>query len=60
MTDHKDMILCMFFPSENHLATGSKDKTIKIYTLDGEKVATLIGHHAAICTLSMVKDYYGK
>ena len=60
LTNHKDVILCLFFVDMNHVATGSKDKTIKIYNFDRERVATLIGHNAPICTLSLVKDYSGK
>ena len=34
VTDHEDAILCIFFVG-NYIATGSKDKTINIYTLTG-------------------------
>ena len=43
-----------------YIATGSKDKTINIYTLDGEKITTLRGHDASICCLSAVVNGYGK
>ena len=33
VTDHSDAILCVFFVDGNHIATGSKDKTINIYSL---------------------------
>lgn len=52
VTDHNDAILCIFFIGDKHIATGSKDKTINIYTLDGSKIATLRGHDAPICSLS--------
>ncbi len=35
VTDHGDAILCIFFINERYLATGSKDKTINIYSVDG-------------------------
>lgn len=54
MTDHSDAILCIFFVDNRQIATGSKDKTINVYNIDGSKVVTLRGHDASICTLSSV------
>lgn len=55
-TDHADSILCIFFIDNRLIATGSKDKTIHIYTIDGEKVNTLRGHDASICCLSTIQS----
>lgn len=55
MTDHSDAILCIFFVNNQYIATGSKDKTINIYTLDGKKITTLRGHDAPICSLRTIK-----
>jgi len=52
VTDHNDAILCVFFIGDKQIATGTKDKTINIYSLDGSKTATLRGHDAPICSLS--------
>ena len=35
VTDHTDAILCIFFINERYIATGSKDKTINIYSIEG-------------------------
>lgn len=59
VTDHSDAILCIFFVSQKYVATGSKDKTINIYSFDGSKVATLKGHNASICCLSMIRNLNG-
>ena len=56
VTDHQDSILCVFFVNEKFIATGSKDKTINIYSISGEKVTTLRGHTASICCLSMIRN----
>ena len=55
VTDHEDSILCIFFINNKYVATGSKDKTINIYTLEGKKVTTLRGHDASICSLTTIK-----
>jgi WD40 repeat protein len=59
VTDHSDAILCIFFINDRYIATGSKDKTINVYSFDGEKVATLKGHNASICCLSMIRNING-
>lgn len=41
ITDHQDSILCIFFIDNQFIATGSKDKTINIYDLEGKKLTTL-------------------
>lgn len=46
----------MFLIDNRYIATGSKDKTIRIYTFDGKKHTTLIGHEASICSLSSVQN----
>lgn len=56
VTDHADAILCIYFIDSRYIATGSKDKTINIYTFDGKKVTTLRGHEASICSLSAVQN----
>lgn len=56
VTDHGDAILCIYFVDSRYIATGSKDKTINIYTFDGKKVRTLKGHDASICSLSSVQN----
>ncbi len=44
-TDHTDSILCIYFVNDQHIATGSKDATINIYTIEGgKKVRKLKGH----------------
>lgn len=55
VTDHTEAILCIFFINDKYIATGSKDKTINIYSTDGSKVTTLRGHAASICCLSMIR-----
>lgn len=55
VTDHQDSILCIFFIDNQFIATGSKDKTINIYDLEGKKITTLRGHDASICSLSTIK-----
>ena len=52
--------MCIFYVSEKYIATGSKDKTINVYSVNGEKVATLRGHNSAICCLSMVTATNGE
>lgn len=54
VTDHSETILCIFYIDNRFIATGSKDKTINVYTFDGQKVTTLRGHDASICSLSSV------
>lgn len=43
-TDHSDAILCVYFIGDKYVATGSKDKTINVFTVEGKKTATLRGH----------------
>lgn len=43
-TNHTAAVLCAIFIYDKYIATGSKDNTINIYTLEGKKVATLEGH----------------
>jgi WD40 repeat protein len=59
VTDHNDAILCAFFIGDKQIATGSKDKTINIYSLDGSKIASLRGHDAPICSMSEIKGLNG-
>lgn len=56
VTDHSDSILCIYFIDNRYVATGSKDKTINVYGIDGRKVTTLRGHDAAICSLSSIQN----
>lgn len=58
-TDHRDSILCIQFIGDKFVATGSKDHTISIYSLEGKKVNSLRGHSAAICCLSNVRGPSG-
>lgn len=58
-TDHTDSILCIHFVGSNYIATGSKDTTINVYSLDGRKIRYLKGHQAAICCLAFVKGPSG-
>lgn len=58
-TDHTDAILCIYFVNDKFIATGSKDKTINIYSIDGKKVTTLRGHEASICCLSSIRNING-
>jgi WD40 repeat protein len=58
-TDHSDSILCIHFLGDKYVATGSKDTTLNIYSLDGRKLRTLRGHEAAICCLATVKSQSG-
>ena len=44
---------------DKFLATGSKDNTINLYTLDGKKYKNLRGHQAAICCLAYVRGPSG-
>lgn len=59
-TDHSDSILCIHFLNDQYVATGSKDATINIYSLEGKKVRKLKGHEASICCLSSVKNLNGE
>ena len=43
-SDHNEEILCIYFLNDRYIATGSRDKSIIIYTVDGQKVTTLYGH----------------
>ena len=47
--------MCIFFINDKYIATGSKDKTINIYSVDGQKITSLRGHAASICCLSMIR-----
>ena len=58
-TDHSDSILCIQFIGDRYVATGSKDTTINVYTLEGRKIQTLRGHNAAICCLASMKTQSG-
>ena len=58
-TDHSDSILCIHFVGDRYVATGSKDTTINIYSLDGRKLRTLRGHEAAICCMAYVRSQGG-
>jgi len=49
----------MAFIDDQYIATGSKDATVNIYTIDGKKLRTLKGHQAAICCLATVKNANG-
>lgn len=60
ITDHSDAILCVLMVGESHIATGSKDKTINIYSLGGDKEATLRGHNSAICCLAVIRNIHGE
>ncbi len=59
-TDHTDSILCIHFLGDRYVATGSKDTSINIYSLDGRKIKVLKGHDAAICCLSTVRTSLGE
>ena len=54
-TDHQDSILCIHFVADKYVATGSKDHTVNVYSLDGKKLTNLKGHKAAICCLALIK-----
>jgi WD40 repeat protein len=58
-TDHSDAILCIYFLNDQYIATGSKDATINIYSLEGRKVRRLKGHEASICCLSSFRNLNG-
>lgn len=58
-TDHSDSILCIYFINDQYIATGSKDASINIYSLDGKKVRKLKGHEASICCLSTFRNING-
>jgi len=51
--------LCIYFVSDKYIATGSKDTSISIYSLDGKKVRSLRGHEASICCLASVRNLNG-
>ncbi len=55
---HKDVILdLMFSPNGRMLASGSKDKTIKLWDVDsGDLIRTLIGHEWGVYCLSFSPD----
>lgn len=57
-TDHGDSILCIYFV-DRFIATGSKDSTINIYSLEGKKLRSLRGHEASICCLSSTRNLNG-
>lgn len=38
------------------MATGGKDATINVYSVDGGKITTLKGHSASICSLALIND----
>jgi len=52
--EHTDSILCGIVINNKFLVSGGKDGLLVVQTLDGEKVVTLRGHEAGICTLSLI------
>ncbi len=54
---HTDTISHIAFSADGQLiASASRDKTIKIWSMDGKNIATLTGHNDAISNLSFSAD----
>ena len=54
---HKEMILCLCAISNKILASGSKDKTIKIWNIEDRSImSTLTGHTRAVNVLCNIKE----
>ncbi len=54
---HVDIITHLVFsPDGRFIASASRDKTIKIWSIDGKNIATLTGHEDSIISLSFSAD----
>ena len=54
---HVDIITHLVFsPDGRFIASASRDKTIKIWSIDGKNIATLTGHEDSITSLSFSAD----
>jgi len=55
LTGHDDLVCCMIIVANGIIASGSNDKTIKIWdTKSGKCVNTLTGHHGWVyCMISV-------
>lgn len=56
--DHKDLVNAVAFGAD-WVATGSHDKTIRIYSADGTHLRTLEGHASAVVSLAATPDGRG-
>ena len=56
----QDVILCtIFINGGKHIAVGSKDRCIYIYsTANGSLITQLHGHQASVCSLSNFGDFF--
>lgn len=52
---HTDITLCSV-GYKNTIITGGKDAIVTVNSLDGEKVITLRGHQASVCSMSIIKS----
>jgi WD40 repeat protein len=54
---HTDKVTSISFsPDGKMLASGSKDKTISLWSIDGKKIAKLRGHGASVTSVSFSRD----
>ncbi|RUT08805.1 hypothetical protein DSM106972_008580 [Dulcicalothrix desertica PCC 7102] len=54
---HKDEIICVnFSPDGNIIATASKDKTVKLWSLEGKEITTLTGHTDLVNSVKFSPD----
>lgn len=53
------MLLCLIFIDSQHIAVGSKDRNIYIYSIsNGRMIQTLSGHRASVCSLSNFSNFF--
>ena len=50
-----DIILCCLLLPSNQIVVGGKDGQLVVYHLNGERLCTLKGHNASICSLALVR-----
>ena len=53
---HSDVILCMIGVQNKYIVSGGKDSLVNVMTQSGNKVATLRGHEASVCSLAVIES----
>lgn len=52
---HSDIILCMIGVKNRYIVSGGKDALLNVMEKSGNKVATLRGHEASVCSLALIE-----